>query len=176
MKKSLRALAWALLFCALLTGCGGSKDTAGDAAAGDTAGDAAGASSKYTFDFKGVEVAVNEDMARLTEALGEPADYFESNSCAFQGLDKVYTYGSVVIRTYPEDGKDYVLSVELKDDTVSTKEGVYIGAGREDVEAAYGEPTDETAAALRYVDGDCALAFILTDGRVTGITYTSDAA
>lgn len=173
MKKIVGALLGALLLCGLLTGCGRAGDTA---AGSDPDREAEGAGSKYTFFFQDTEVAVNGDMAALTEKLGEPSSYFESESCAFQGLDKVYTYGGVIIRTYPEDGKDYVLSVELRDDTVSTREGLYVGAGREDVTTAYGEPTEETGAALRYVDGDCTLAFILEDGRVTDITYTSDEA
>ena len=194
MKKTIAMLMCALLICALLAGCGGSGksgDTAPTTSESITPGDAGGASdaaeqggeqapgaagSKYTFTFKDTEVAVNGDMAPLAEKLGEPGDYFESESCAFQGLDKVYTYGSVIIRTYPKDGKDYVLSVELKDDTVTTREGVYIGQTRDDVTAAYGDPGEETAAALRYVDGDCTLTFLLTDGKVTDITYTSDAA
>lgn len=169
MKRSIVYMVCAVLCCALLAGCGGS----GDSKAADTADTAP--ASKYTLLFKDTEVAVNGDMEPLAEKLGEPTDYFESESCAFQGLDKVYTYGSVIIRTYPKDGKDYVLSVELKDDAVTTREGVYIGQSRDDVAAAYGEPSQETGSALKYIDGDCTLTFILTDGAVTDITYTSDA-
>ncbi len=168
-KRALTALVCAVALACLSAGCGSGKDAAAD-------GGQAGPSSKYVFEFKGVEVAVNAEMAPLAEALGEPSDYFESESCAFQGLDKVYTYGGVTVRTYPQDGKDYVLSVELRDDAFPTREGIYIGADRDAVLEAYGQPADETGAAVRYVDGDCTLAFLLTDGTVTGITYTSDAA
>lgn len=173
MKRSMIVLVCAALCCAVLAGCGGSGDSSKAADTAETAGTAPG--SKYTLLFKETEVAVNGEMEPLAEKLGEPTDYFESESCAFQGLDKVYTYGSVIIRTYPKDGKDYVLSVELKDDAVTTREGVYIGQSRDDVTAAYGEPGQETGSALKYIDGDCTLTFILTDGAVTDITYTSDA-
>ena len=129
-KRALAMLAGALTLGVLLAGCGSGKDAAGDGK------QQTGPASKYVFALDGVEVAVNADMAPLAEALGEPSDYFESESCAFQGLDKVYTYGGVIIRTYPQDGKDYVLSVELKDDAVPTREGIYIGADREAVLAA----------------------------------------
>ncbi len=183
MKKIMAMMVCAVLCCALLAGCGGSdKPTesaavpANDAAAGNAAAAAAPAapSSKYTFSFNGVEIAANAEMAPLAETLGEPIDYFESESCAYQGLDKVYTYSGVIIRTYPADGKDYVLTVELKDDTVTTKEGVYIGASKDDVTAAYGAPTSETDTAISYVDGDCTLSFMLADGKVTDITYAAD--
>ena len=181
MKKTITMLVCALTVCALLAGCGGGgggeKTPAAEntGASGNAAPVQSEAGSKYVFPFKGAQVAVNAPMAPLVDALGEPGDYFESESCAFQGLDKVYTYGSVVIRTYPQDGTDYVLSVQLRDDTVSTGEGVYIGQTRDDVVAAYGETADETDAALRYVDGDCTLTFLLADGAVTDITYTADA-
>lgn len=151
-----------LLLC--MAGCGGG---------GETPATEDGPGSKYVFDYNGAEVAVNAEMAPLAAALGQPTDYFESESCAFQGLDKVYTYGSVIIRTYPEDGKDYVLSVQLRDDAVSTREGVRIGASRADVTAVYGEPAEQSDGALRYTDGGCTLTFILSDGRVTDITYTA---
>ena len=169
MKRTVTLLACLALVCALLAGCGGGEKAAPAAESG-------GAGSRYTFAFRGTEVAVNADMAPLAEQLGQPTDYFEAESCAFQGLDKVYTYGGVIIRTYPEDGKDLVLSVELRDDTVSTKEGVSIGSSLEDVTAAYGEPGEQTDTALRYTDGDCTLTFLTEDGAVTDITYTSDAA
>ena len=41
---------------------------------------------------------MNTDVAPVIEALGEPLHYFESESCAFKGLNK-YTYGGFEIST-----------------------------------------------------------------------------
>ena len=41
--------------------------------------------------------------------------YFEAPSCAFDGIDKTYTYAGFELLTYPKDDKDYVSSVVLKD-------------------------------------------------------------
>ena len=71
------------------------------------------------------------------------------------------------------DDFDYVYSIELKDDTVTTKEGVYIGMAKADVVSAYGSATNETEAALVYEKDACQLAFILEDGLVKNITYTA---
>ena len=71
---------------------------------------------------------MNEDASAVVEELGEADDYFESESCAFEGLDKVYTYPGFTLNTYPVDDKDYVLSVVFRDDTVSTDEGISIEA------------------------------------------------
>lgn len=73
---------------------------------------------------------MNENMEPLVKKLGDADNYFESDSCAFQGKDKVYTYGSVKITTYPKDNKDYVYTIELLDDTVSTPEGISIGSDK----------------------------------------------
>lgn len=177
MKAIICDLLCALLCCALLAGCGGRQDgeteAAGAPAAAPAGESGSEAHSRYTLLFQGTEIAVNTPMAPLAEKLGEPTSYFEARSCVYDGLDKEYTYGGVIIRTYPAGGQDYILSVELRDDTVSTREGIYVGAGRADVTAAYGEPGDETAAALRYTDGDCTLVFTMEDDRVSGITYTS---
>lgn len=39
----------------------------------------------FTYDLKGVTVAMNENMEPLVKELGDADNYFESDSCAFQG-------------------------------------------------------------------------------------------
>lgn len=163
-----------MLLCSLLSSCGGEAN--GEVSVDNQAGAVQESdlpAETYTYVQNGVTIAVNAEMAPVTEQLGEPTDYFESESCAFQGMDKVYTYGSVVISTYPEDDTDYILSIELKDDTVSTPEGISIGDAKDKVVSVYGEPSLETDSALSYQKGDCTLAFILDGNVVDGITYTS---
>lgn len=177
MKKLTRILTIVLALCLALSlaACGDPEDSGNNG--GEESGNQGGgqaANTGYTFTLKGVEIAVDADLAPIVEALGEATSYFESESCAFQGLDKVWTYGGVILRSYPEDGKDLVLSVELKDDSVSTPEGVYIGSAEADVKAAYGEPATASDTACVYTKGGSTLTFILDGGKVTGITYTSD--
>ncbi|MBQ2283105.1 MAG: hypothetical protein II250_02890 [Agathobacter sp.] len=174
MKNAKVLLVAMLAVGTLLTGCGGG-DTNTDAKSSQSTDDTAKKESKgYKFDLKGVTVSMNEEMAPIVEKLGEADNYFESESCAFQGMDKVYTYGSVVVTTYPENEVDYVYTIELKDDTVTTQEGLYIGATKEDVIAKYGEATTATDNALVYEKDDSKLSFIMDDGAtVSSITYTA---
>lgn len=174
MKREISALLCAVLLGSLLSSCGG--ETNGEVSVDNQMGSAQESElpvETYTYVQGDVTIAVNAEMAPVAEQLGEPTGYFESESCAFQGMDKVYTYGSIVISTYPEDDTDYILSIELKDDTVSTPEGISIGDAKDTVVSAYGEPSLETDAALSYQKGDCTLAFILDGNVVDGITYTS---
>lgn len=146
----------------LLSGCGAPDSV--EASAG----------SAYEFRSGEASVAVGGDMAALLAALGEPKSYFEAPSCAFEGLDKTYTYPGFVVTTQPEGEKDIVNSIILSDDTVTTPEGVYIGCSPDDVRAAYGEPAGTTDTALTYTRGGTALCFILENGRVCSIEYLPD--
>lgn len=158
--KNFVILALAAALCLGLAACAGTAKPTEPVEAG------------YTLSVKGAQIAVNGDMAPILDKLGEPTKYFESESCAFQGLDKVYTFPGLVIRTYPKDGKDYVLSVELSDDLTSTAEGICIGDTAAKVRQVYGEPTSATARGLSYAKGDMVLAFFLENDTVSAITYS----
>ena len=53
----------------------------------------------YTFTNGTTKIAINADAAPILAALGQWRDYAESASCAFEGLDKVYTYAGFEIQT-----------------------------------------------------------------------------
>lgn len=127
----------------------------------------------FTYDLKGVTVAMNENMEPLVKKLGDADNYFESDSCAFRGKDKVYTYGSVKITTYPKDNKDYVYTIELLDDTVSTPEGISIGSDKKAVEEKYGDASDSTETSYIYKKGDSQLSFIFDGDNVSSIVYNA---
>ena len=132
------------------------------------------ASKGYVFAASGVTVEVDADMAPILQALGEPASYFEAASCAFEGLDKIYTYNGFEIDTYPAQDKDLVSAVVLKDDSVTTAEGICIGDSLEKLLEAYGEGTQENGMVVYTKDG-MKLCFILQDDSIISIEYRSTA-
>ena len=125
----------------------------------------------YTFTSGTTKIAINADAAPILAALGEWRDYAESASCAFEGLDKVYTYAGFEIQTYPMGEKDFVYMIILQDDTVATEKGIRIGATKDAVLTAYGTPNEESANALTYNGKGMYLQFILREGTVTSIQY-----
>ena len=127
----------------------------------------------YVFVSGNVTVKLDDPAEPILSALGEPRQYSESPSCAFDGLDKVYVYAGFKLQTYPQNGKDFILSVELTDDSVATPEGIAIGAGKDQVITAYGTPDSETDTALTYKSdaSKTTLQFLLRDGKVTNILY-----
>ena len=85
--NKIKGIAAAVMILSLgsLAACSGS---------GDGSGNGGGSSSEpgFTYTNGSVTIEMNSDAAAVVEKLGEPLDYFESESCAFEGLDKVYTY------------------------------------------------------------------------------------
>lgn len=125
----------------------------------------------YIFVGNGVSIAIDAEVAPILASLGTWQAYDESPSCAFEGLDKIYTYGGFDIKTYPLNGKDFVHSVILYDDTVAIDKGIRIGSTADAVKAAYGTPDEQTDTALIYNAKGMLLQFLLENGNVTSIQY-----
>ncbi len=125
----------------------------------------------YAFSAGDVSVAVNAEAAPILQALGAWLDYAESPSCAFEGMDKIYTYQGFELETYCLDGTDYIASIRLLDDSVKTTEGIAIGSTKEAVTDVYGSPDEQTDTAFTYQSGDMKLQFLFRDGSVSDIQY-----
>ena len=157
MKKILVSL----MAVAMLVGCS-SDDSSSNAKNTD----------EYVFEVDGTVIEMNGDAKAVVEKLGDPANYFEEASCAFEGLDKSYTYSGFELKTYPMKDDDKVLEVVLKDDTVATKEGVSIGDDKAAMEKAYGSEYEEKGKSYTYTQGKSQLEFVYgDDDTISQITY-----
>ncbi|MBE5939246.1 MAG: hypothetical protein E7266_02515 [Lachnospiraceae bacterium] len=159
-----------VLAMACLVGCGnnegGNKETTTTPKA-DTPSKTEG----YVFEVSGTEVGIDMLAAPIIEKLGEPNKYFESESCAFAGLDKTYDYGSYKIETYQIEGVDYISSVYFVDDMVSTKEGLSLFMTKADMEAKYGTDYKEDTGSYSYDKGDMTLRIIIENDQIVTIEY-----
>ena len=173
MKKHLSLILCTVLAACLLAACGGSDaGNGGTPSANGGAGQTA-AEDAYVFTYNGVEIPMDADAAPIIAALGDPVDYQEAASCAFDGLDKIYTYASFEVDTYPDGDTDRISAVILKDDMVETAEGLAIGAPVADVAAAYGEKAAE-AGTIVSEKGGSELWFVVQSGdTVLSIEYHS---
>lgn len=127
--------------------------------------------SGYQFNFNGTDVTIDAKAADIVASLGEPSNYYEAPSCAFEGLDKIYTYTSFELDTYPTDDVDYVSGVILKDDTVSTKEGICIGQSKDDMINTYGSDYSEEDGMCVYHKDNMKLCFIIDGDSIVSIKY-----
>lgn len=127
----------------------------------------------YLFEINGVKMSIDAEAEPVIEKLGDPADYFEAPSCAFEGIDKTYTYGSYVITTYQIDGTDYIGSIILKDDMVATREGVSLYMTKADMENAYGNEYEVKEKMFIYSKEGMNLNFIIDNNEITSIEYST---
>lgn len=129
----------------------------------------------FDVDVDGTTVSVTTDleMKGVLEQLGEPASYFEAKSCAFEGLDKTYTYDHFRIVTYQDGETDKISSIVFLDDIEETQEGICIGMTKEDMENAYGTEYEENGGMVIYTKDDKHLSFLVKDGVIESIEYNS---
>jgi hypothetical protein len=125
----------------------------------------------YVFETKGITIAMNAKIAPILKSLGESKSYFEAESCAFQGMEKTYTYSGFELHTYELDKVDYVASVIFLDDSVSTKEGISLNADVKDVVKAYGDKYTEKSGSYTYQLDKSKISFLFENNKVTSIEY-----
>lgn len=127
----------------------------------------------FVFTYNDISIAMNADAAPVIDALGEPKSCTEQASCAFEGMEKTYSYGSFSITTYPNDGKDCISGLWFTDDQVATEEGVRIGDPQSKVEQIY--KPEELCGCNAYIltRGETMLSIFVTDGVVSSIQYNA---
>lgn len=177
MKKKLIVLGLVAAMTLSMVACGDSSDTkvieSGAEASIEAASDSQSEAS-YTFSYDGMEIKVDDDVAPIVDKLGEPSQYFESPSCAAEGIGKLYTYSDFEIQTYPDGDVDKILYVRLRTDNVATAEGIDLSSSKDDVIAEYGEPTSEATGSMTYEKGGTSLIFIFDGESLSSIEYDSE--
>lgn len=181
MKIKIFTLIMIVIF--LLAGCGSGPENVSPSpspttSAGENPGNnetepAAEEKSKYYFEHNGLAIYMNADAKPVLDALGEPMDYFESPSCAFQGMDRTYLYNGFELTTYSDedDKNEYILEVRLMNDGVETKEGITIGNKLEEVISKYGDNYTKEGEKYIYADSNTTLTFEFENDEVTDVTY-----
>lgn len=128
---------------------------------------------EFTLTFRDVQLTMHGKMLPLLEVLGEPDFYFEAESCAFQGLDKTYTYGGIEIHTYESHGEDYISSILFLDDTLETDEGVVLFGSLDDILQAYGESFIEGFSLYTFEGMQSKINFLVENDEITSIEYVA---
>jgi hypothetical protein len=164
----MKKLIFTLILMALLVGCSKNNNAGSNT---DNNTQAAVEIAGYEFVYQGVAMHMNDKADAAIDALGKPMDYFEAPSCAFQGLDKIYYYSGFDLSTYPGTDGDYISAIDFSDDSVSTKEGIYIGVSKDKVVEAYGKDYTEEFGSLIYTKGKTKLTFLMEGDAVASINY-----
>ena len=165
-KKTILPAAFAAAVLLLGSGCSQSAPAGGD----------------YSLTVEGESFRCMDNITQVTAALGEGYDYAEGKSCAYDGLDQTYTYETATFYTSPLEEGDMVSEIYTNSPQVQTEAGIAVGATRDEVVAAYGEPDSDDGSLMVYrgpgeagtADG-ADLCFELTGDEVTGIFLTLQA-
>jgi len=125
------------------------------------------------FAFVTGDIIINMDdyMGDVLEALGEPFGVFEAPSCAFDGIDRIFQFAAVQIHTYPVDDRDYVHTIMVRDDSVSTAGGIFLGSSFNDLISAYGSDYEHEANMFVYTRSGTTLSFLVENDMVVSILY-----
>lgn len=127
----------------------------------------------YGFTYKRVTVYMKTGAKKLLDKAGRPKAKSESKSCAYDGMDRTYTYKDFIVKTYSKSakGSEYINSIILLTSNVSTKEGIKIGSSKNDVIDAYGRATANFGV-YTYTKGKCKLMIEMdSHDKVSRITY-----
>ncbi len=141
-----------------------------EAAEETAAAQATGITGPYTFVAEGVKLIPGAafDASLLPETDTPP---FEQPSCAFQGMDITYSYGTFEITTYDEGAGEFIQSILFIDPNLTTPEGLALGDSLEKMESLYGTGYEVTGDNYVYTNGETQLSIMAPNGTVNYIEY-----
>jgi predicted small lipoprotein YifL len=127
---------------------------------------------RFCFTLSGVAL---EPWAAFDPAvLPEAESVYEVPSCAIEGNDKVYNYGTVEVTAYDDGTGPVIYSIYILDANTPTDEGLYLGDDLATVESLYGTDYTRQDDQLTYKQGDSLLVILLQDGYVLSIELRMD--
>lgn len=184
--KRLIAILLAMLMLAALTGCGGetsNETTAPDAVteapsqteapAEETEAPAeeteapAAMDGDFCFTYEGVALIPNEafDASKLPAA----TSVYTVPSCALEGTDNVYNYGTFEVTAFNDGSGEFIYSIVLIDPNITTDEGLALGDNVSRVIELYGENYQEDGTAMVYYGTNTVLSIIVQGEYVVDI-------
>ena len=187
MKRVIAVLLSVMLLCAL-TACGEPAQPAttteavvdttaqvadDTTAAAETTAAVQDAVEGFSFTFEGVELIPGQSFD--ASVLPTPQSVYQVPSCAIEGTDNVYNYGTIEVTAFNDGTGEVIYSVYIVDANTPTDEGLYIGDTVDHVIAAYGEDCVRENGQITYQKGDTLLILIMDGDYVLSIDFRWDA-
>ncbi len=107
--------------------------------------------------------------------LGAPNSVVEAPSCVYDGVDKVYGYGSFTVTTSPDaNGNERISELSLTSDAVSFTNGISIGSDKAAVVDAFGTDYTESFGVLKFNLSGAEISVVIgDDGTVFALTVAA---
>ena len=122
----------------------------------------------------GINIQLGANIEEIKNAIGEPIAEFRMPSCAFDGTDIVYRFPGIQVHTIPIGDANYIHTISLMDDTVSTSEGIMLGSNIEELISVYGYDYVWEYGMYTFTREHTSISFFVDDGMVIAITYELD--
>lgn len=126
----------------------------------------------FRFTLSGVELVPCADFDPTV--LPEADSVYEVPSCAIEGTDNVYNYGTVEITAYDDGTGEVIYSIYILDANTSTDEGLYLGDDLAMVESIYGTDYTRDGSQITYRKGSTLLVLLMEDEFVSSIELRMD--
>lgn len=97
----------------------------------------------------------------------ELCGYYEAASCAYTGIDKIYTYADLEVVT---DEENIIREIRFTSDKYRTSTGITIGMDAEKVTENY-DKYEKKEGEIRITKGDTVLLFVLRGKEIVSIEY-----
>jgi hypothetical protein len=135
-----------------------------------------GLTDGFSFAYNGTAIYLDEYTERIISELETASDYYEVESCTFDGTAKLYSYKGFDISTYQKGGedKDRIYSIDFTDDSVSTPEGVSVGQNFDEMTTAYGKDYKEIEGLkgfYQYIKNGTVLSFHFQNDVIISVSY-----
>jgi|GEM_PF-454271 len=170
MRRTMKLIVVILFGVAMLSGCSKTTENTTDTTQNNnvaTGGSFAADDISITYN----DTVLKPNTLYDETMISEEYEYYEAQSCGFDGLDKIYTYNTIEIYTYPQGSQDYILEILLLENG-KTDKGITNGSTKDEIIAAYGEATTATPDKLSYDADDMSLIFALSSNqKVEEIRY-----
>lgn len=123
----------------------------------------------FSFTFQGIQLTPG--AAFVPDAMPKPDATYEIPSCAFEGVDTVYSYAALEVTACGPVGQQQIYSVFLVDVNTPTGEGIYMGDTKAMVIAAYGSGYVENGTEWVYTKGNTTLHLLFQGDTIISIEY-----
>ena len=126
---------------------------------------------KYKFSYNGFEIVPGAKADTALDAFGDDYDRIEVASCAYQGVDIVYTYPGFTLYAFSDGGVEYINVIEVTNPLTDCG-GISVGDSIKTAKELYGEPDVGDDFGVLYRSGKTELQ-ISTDGvdTIVAIVY-----
>lgn len=133
--------------------------------------------SDLVFKLDGNEFPLYSDAAKLREQLSGEYEMSEAVSCMFEGMDRTFDHGDIIITTVPDGDLDLMDEIYILDGDYTTTKGIGIGSKLQDVKAAYGDKFIDDGFVITYPLGELddmycpRLYFVYVDDTVVEFSF-----